>query len=729
MTSVQSAPDPETIRSTIRALVGWTEIGAPGVGNLDQILGTVVDDQFPGAIIPVLMSGSGMRYYAVSRNELEWRSLHPLISAAVGITYSDFTGISSDFVAETDLERVIVAAGYSKITKFSAHGDRALGQALAKGLLRLVQAVKSRPAAAPLAMTTTAQMITEFDLALGYRDRIACEVILSELSDQMRLDAMNIWFLRTRLHARFSEWEELANESYFQSLAVSRRPDQITSDLIEAIYRTQFFKFERADNPQGAIDLFRRRTVESAGTLFTSLPSNPSPNVIKAFVIGELAQAKVNQDDLARLCSYAENWPATEKNFLESLQAIVGGSDEGLDGGEKEAHSKSLDSVRLAIYQAIDSPSSATRESAISLVTELSEADREVLFVGTHIKDLWQNLILADEGNTSSPASWEEWIEIAPTLPFLEARQFAESAVDTWPIGDHLRTAADVDNLVAVLNDPGEDALAVIYQALPFMVHWMKSDEEWPNLSYAPVYRQLLFLLLFGEGVRKLSLVAIADLFTALLQLNAGHEQYTDVLSDLTGQISIRATNEDIDWLVDMSELTIALPCPDSQIRDAFLGAAALRFNELSIWATEDQTNLFRALVDEVGLADLIPHASATGNAVSPAETGDSYQGVTIGIYTLTQSVGQRAAILLESTFDGITISLNSDKTNTRQLNALAGSAELFVICWNSAKHSATTAILDARRPNDASTVYATGTSSIVRVVTEHLATRELTAV
>ena len=250
------------------------------------------------------------------------------------------------------------------------------------------------------------------------------------------------------------------------------------------------------------------------------------------------------------------------------------------------------------------------------------------------------------------------------------------------------------------------------------MVGWVKSDEHWPNLNYVPVYRQLLLLLLLGEGSRRGNLEAITDLFVALITLNADDGDYKSVLADLAGQLQTRVSNRDIDWLVDMVEITLALPVNDVGTRDEFIGAAANRLNDLSIWMNDHQTMLVRSLLDTVGLKDLIQEPNH-GNVDAPKRNSiQAVQNLTIGIYTLTESVGRRAVQAVERLFPGASVTFSSDHTNTSRLQSLAQNTDLFVICWNSAKHAATYAIQDERRPAGLATRYATGTSSIVREVT-----------
>ncbi len=369
-------PDLDTTRSTIRALSGWTDLNDEAKKNLDAILDTVTDTKFSGAIIPVLVRNPSpeMIYYGVARTDIEWRGLRPLISASVGISYSDFTGIAANFEPTSDLERVLVANGYTKFSKFGAHGNKQLGKDLANSLLRLVNAVASRPTTPSLAITTTAQLVSEFDMALEYRQHQQCNDILAELSNNLRLDQMNIRFLRTRMHARFGEWSELVNEPYFPSLTIHRRPARISADLVEAIYKTRFASFESSDDAKGAVDHFRSDVIDISGNLFDRILPSASPDVVKCFLIAELSQSNPNFEEIQHLKSLAIDWRETDKVFFGSLVKLA--PTPVVD----EPIRTNLIEAKLAILQSMTEPSDDQREIVIKLVEELEDSERVELY-------------------------------------------------------------------------------------------------------------------------------------------------------------------------------------------------------------------------------------------------------------------------------------------------------------------------------------------------------------
>ena len=224
---------PELMLANIRSLTGWVDGNFPSDDRrlLETILETVVEPKFPGALIPALVEESGSRqmvYYAVAPDDTQWKNLQPLISASVGITYSDFTGIRKEVDPQSALERILQSSGYTIISRFGSRSETDLGKTLALNLHRLVENIKERPDMPNLILKTPAQMVAEFDWALGYRKRDECARILREIRDRSSLDAVNLLFLQTRMHATFNEWSELFEAPFFQDLitpcATARSP-------------------------------------------------------------------------------------------------------------------------------------------------------------------------------------------------------------------------------------------------------------------------------------------------------------------------------------------------------------------------------------------------------------------------------------------------------------------------------------------------------------------------
>ena len=111
-----------------------------------------------------------------------------------------------------------------------------------------------------------------------------------------------------------------------------------------------------------------------------------------------------------------------------------------------------------------------------------------------------------------------------------------------------------------------------------------------------------------------------------------------------------------------------------------------------------------------------------------PAERSDesidrnALDGKTVAIYTLTESVGQRAERLLTEFHPGVRVETSHNHGGDSRLESLARRADIFVVCWRSATHAATE-FIGRWRPSNLVTLYPTGkgSASILRVIQEYL--------
>lgn len=90
-----------------------------------------------------------------------------------------------------------------------------------------------------------------------------------------------------------------------------------------------------------------------------------------------------------------------------------------------------------------------------------------------------------------------------------------------------------------------------------------------------------------------------------------------------------------------------------------------------------------------------------------------------VGISTLTEKAGQRAAEMLQNLFPGVTIKLNHDKVATDKLKNLVSSADYFIFCNKSAAHQSYFAVKAINK--DIIYCEGKGSSSIIRALVEHI--------
>ncbi len=257
----------------------------------------------------------------------------------------------------------------------------------------------------------------------------------------------------------------------------------ISLDLVEAVYKTRFSGFERSADAQGAVNDFKENIIDSTGShldrLFDRLPVNiiPGPDVVKSFMIGELAQKKPDLTELNRLHSMSEDWLATDRNFLDLLMTLAPSSANTPEAGD------SLSTTKSRVFDALSAKTEESKKLAQEAIDNLTDPERTELFNQPRMIEWWEE-ITSDSTDNLQPASWEEWIDLAVNSDFKEYRQQAETLVKTRPISENLKTKSDVDHLLQRLERLNNDEVQVFRQVLPIMVDWIKADEDWPNPNY-----------------------------------------------------------------------------------------------------------------------------------------------------------------------------------------------------------------------------------------------------
>ena len=281
-----------------------------------------------------------------------------------------------------------------------------------------------------------------------------------------------------------------------------------------------------------------------------------------------------------------------------------------------------------------------------------------------------------------------------------------------------LKTRAQINEFVAMLVDVGD--VENILPAIPNIVNWLKNDEQWPNAGFIKIYQQISFVLAFANTVEDSILDAVADLVIAAVNLGMEGTDYRDLLGALSEMATNHARAKQIDWLLDMIEGLLAAPCPESSARQQFIDISVQKFNDHMSRVNADQFELMKEILGSVDMDGALRELPAGDRASTDTKTKVTPWQGSVAIYSLNESAAARAQSILEKRLPNSNIRINHDHVNTPGLENLAATSDLFVICSGQAKHAATNAIMSVRRARGATTLYASGSSSIINVVAEY---------
>lgn len=705
-----------------------------------QIRQSANEKKFPGAVLPIHSDGRVI-FYAVAETGMEWRELAPLLMASVGVTTTDFQGRANQGPAGDQIAEMLRARGLFAVSRFEAYGDTSREKNALQALVRLCNQLRSAAAFSRGLPRSTQQALYEFRLALATGHLAAAEEVLTFLRDKMRMDALNRSFLEVRLDEAFGAWDRLVRRDTFAQLCLTRRPPAVTAAMAEALYRTVIAEVEQEDDPQAALNVFRDKILDRSGTLFTVCPPEPRPAVGIAFLLAALASSKPDRQLIERLTKAAQSWPPEEKRFFERLLNLIPSPPSdgqstaapvemrvGLTDYQAQldlaAQDQSLPTPERAEAVLIAAAGLQTLEAyrfAISYSDRLDELAREQLFTRPFPKMLWEQIISYGVSKRI-PHDWCEWIELLPQMSIAQATQWAERAVAEYPLDHQLQRPEDVTTLANMLNNPPAETEERLFNALPELVTWIQADNRWPNKAYSALYQQLFDLLLMSGNRSPKLYDALTIVLSGMLAVGLDGSTYNSVLSDLGDALPGLSGARDLDWLVDLAELVITYPCPDLAARARFwtqlialLAQYGTRTTALHRIVLTDVAEILGQSETLAVLPAVLPGAGASAQALS-------LDHQLVGIYTLTEGVGERVGQILRAEYPTVDVQVNHDHVSTPKLRELARRADIFVVCWLSAKHAATDAISQARS-QDAITVFAPGkgSSSIVREIIRHL--------
>jgi hypothetical protein len=723
------------LRDRLERVIGWEPSAGGKSALLASLLETVDDPRFPGAIVPRVRAGR-LSFYAVADSGPAWRRLQPLLLAFAGVTLSDFDGRTTDMAPDDDLESILLSGGISHAARLAPAEQDDLPRALVMSLNQLKRAVDAAPTLTDETPRTTGQLLGEFRLALAGRDREGAEACLDSLRGEMRLDAMNLYFLQVQLDAALEEWEELRHRDFFENLCLARRPPRVTAALAEAVYHAAIEEVDATGDATPVLDRFQREVAGRYGNLFNSCPPAPSPAVGKMFMLATLASGTDDRRMVDKLRREADHWPDGERAALQRLadlwrppsleaEAVVPPAP-SLDAltqiaAVRERPDPTTTDARATLLAASILQSLDGYQVAVDVVGRLSETERRELLESAGVRRMWGEVI-AHASADRVPTGWEEFVRLSPDLPFAVVRTWAEKAVAEFPISRELTDQRSIESLVRAIQTAFGKAEETAHQLLPYLLEWARADDRWPNPEYRSLYQELLELLLLGSSRTPTVVKAVTEALAALLEVGLEPESYTRTMRDLADWLPTASGLHTADALIDVVDLLATYPSPQPEGRQLVWSTLAAELVRLWPRLSLGQQSLARDLAATLDSpqSPVLVIPDQTLPAAVPAIRPRA--GYLIAIYTLSEGAGQRVQRALAATYPGVRVELSTDHVASPRLAELAARADLFVICWASAKHAATDAIRQ-RRSVERATLYprGVGSSSVVREVQEYL--------
>ena len=574
--------DGSSLLPLIRPLLGWEVIQgeqrARVLRNMENILGTMEDDLFPGAIIPRVMNRQ-MHYYAVAPTHAQQQRLLVLLRASVGRTITDFSGQSVPFDEWDDLEALLVNNGYPSGFRFSNGHDAKRGQYALTVLARLRNLVNQAGSVTTSQPRTTQQELQHFEMSLAAYDRTGAEQAIQFLRSNVRLDAVNLGAMTVRFHARFQEWEQICQLDIFPSLCQSRRAGKITDLLAEAVYRTYILAPEGEEDPELLISRFRDRVLPITGYLFGMCPEYVSPGAGRAFVLAAGVSDPPDIQLADKLRTISVHWPEEDRKVFEALRQLLFQDSPGTEASvaspevefrrqiEMLQHGESppdLERARAGVFAATQLNTIDAFRVLVAYIDSLAEGDKNSLLSNSFNRLAYQRM--ADQcDKTLVPENWVEWIEVLEREDISVPQDFLLTAFERWRVSEHLGDGRRVSKLVDAIESAAPVPEDRLFNVIPSLVQWLQSDPGWPNSSLRELYRAVYEHILLHLALRwsKEAAVVANELLEAMLKVGAEREDYAKLLGDMGDVLPEGSGRTDAGVLLELAETVVDYASPD----------------------------------------------------------------------------------------------------------------------------------------------------------------------
>jgi hypothetical protein len=703
-------------------------------------------------VLPCWREGRIVDWYALAFDARQLRTLGESLTAFVGPTYTTFRGQLARLDPSDPIEQAVADLTAGNAYHFRGADPAEIWKALER-MRKVWERRTNRERASP---ASVGHVLRDFYMALTADDQNAAEGCLSLLRGHYHLDGVNALYLQVQFLSAFRRWADLLDLPQFADLLRLRRPAAVTEALIKAVYQTHLATFEDPSNPEEAVATFRSGILGRYGSLFAARAGMQSPEAAKAFMLLAVARQPADfalRDALLSLTGFSD----TDREYLMRLGALAGSTPSppkadplALAGEAVQASNfdrafalahvtpPSLERARILCECAVELGTLDSRAAAIEAVNTLSSANRTVFLARRVNQQLWEDLredlspAAAETVDLEPvPTDWCSWLNhIDRHEEKNGSREIARRGASEWSVAEFLAKTGTAERFTSQLaGSRSQAAEHVLRDCLPHLLAFFHRDPAWPNPMLKGVYRSLLDLLFFSTEGGRADLVAWNDLLDAALMLGVeGETSYRECITYMKELWARFGAPITLDWAIDSLGLLVAHACPDTEARRSFFVAILDRSTAFLRHVEPEQRELLQLLASDLGEKENFAQYFITA---PPAERAEdevllaSLSGLSVAVYTLTESAGRQFKMVLDAQSPGVRVSLCHDVVASPRLKQLARQADLFVVAVSSAKHAAT-ACIAANRPLDRPTLYPSGkgAASMIRAIREHLRLR-----
>ncbi|MBB5458761.1 protein DpdD [Paraburkholderia sp. Cpub6] len=690
-------------------------------------------------VLPVFDAHGPCQWYGMAADEASAAALTQELIAVVGPSYSDFRGQSLQAESDDEIECALQKRFGRYVFRFEPVDGRARDD-IAQALKLYLSLLGRRPDIPDRTQRPFGRIRAEFDLALLAGNEADAQRLRDELIASGRVDAEQQKYLEIRMLAGLGRQHQLAHDySLIKAVLGLSLPAQIISDLVEALYATYIAAIENDPNVDTVLTAFRNDIARHFGPLFQERKGIRQPNVLKAFLLYELVQDKPN---VTRCEAIAAACPShAERELIERwFSRLVSVPPAPSDRFELVRQALADEDYELALRLSFEAiPEAWTYSALLRCAVELEDAQiacRVLEAVGAApdaVRENWKKRDLARlqqvqsefSGAPETPretqarhdSDWLSWARYVESGSYdRPPLQILEEALTRWNAEAYVSDPEACRQLAEKIGNASGEAENVFRDAFVALVEFFVDRPAHPVRGFMPLYITLIRIVAWTGTVSANELELASVLMQVIVSLGPPKDDYIEALDAYAEILAANKAPSNVDWALNAAEILALQASPDNESGLRFFVAVVEMARAYAHRINRAQYAVLSLLAKDYGCAELLQSFPFPGGEHTGLVAHADFDGL-IGIYTLTESAGQRARQLLLKFLPSSRVELNADLVATDKLKHLAGNADIFVFAWKSSKHQAYYAAKDARGDRQTLLPLGKGSASIVDCV------------
>lgn len=690
-------------------------------------------------VLPMFDVDGPRRWYGMASDARSAAMLAQELTAAVGPSYSDFRGQSLSAYEGDPIESALEARFgrfVFRLTPVQPTDRHNIAEAL-----RLYFSLRlRRPPISDRTKRPFGRIRADFDSALLVGNEVDAQKLREELVGTGRLNAEQQKYLDIRLLAGLGRQQQLAHDyTLIRSILELSPPTQVLADIVEALYAIYISPIEANPDFQTTIAAFRKHILQAFGPLFRERKGIRSLEVLKAFLLYELAQI---QPDIARCDDIVANYPLDgpgRELVLRWRASVVADVPKPESANLRDSANKALgdENYEAALelcFAALPEPFaySGLLRCAVELADQ--KATSRVLVAisaaSEAIRNAWgkrdltrlqqlQAMPLTAEIRIRPETDWLSWTAYVQTGNYdRPPLQILDEAAVRWSVDSYASDPQVCRQLADTIANASGEAEQIFRNAFASMAEFFTDRHSHPVRSFIPIYLMLIRAVAWNGAVSANELELASGLMQALIGAGPVSQDYSEALDSYAEILAANNAPGNIDWALNAAEMLAVNVSPDKESRLRFFLAVVDMAREHAHRLNSIQRGMLPLLAKDYGCQDLLnafPVIHENDGADAPS-VQTQFAGL-IGIYTLTETAAIRARQLLRKMLPNARVEINADMASTDRLKHLASSSDIFVFAWKSSKHQAYYAAKEARGDRETLLPLGKGSASILQCV------------